>query len=108
MAISPDLRTAWVTLEVNKAIAVVDLWKAKVTDVLGLGLKDHAAPGNGFDASGCRSNFRPRLHGFLQEGQQALGGDVLDAPKADAPDAAPALFSRHRDVIMSQAHLHEG
>ena len=42
-------------------------------------------------------NFRPRLHGFLQEGQQALGGDVLDAPKADAPDAAPALFSRHRD-----------
>ena len=42
-------------------------------------------------------NCRPRLHGFLQEGQQALGGDVLDAPKADAPDAAPALFSRHRD-----------
>ena len=42
-------------------------------------------------------NCRPRLHGFLQEGQQALGGDVLDAPKADAPDAAPALFSHHRD-----------
>ena len=30
-------------------------------------------------------NCRPRLHGVLQEGQQALGGDVLDAPKADAP-----------------------
>ena len=42
-------------------------------------------------------NCRPRLHGVLQEGQQALGGDVLDAPKADAPDAAPALLSRHRD-----------
>ena len=42
-------------------------------------------------------NCRPRLHGFLQEGQQALGGDVLNAPKADAPDTTPTLFSRHRD-----------
>ena len=46
-------------------------------------------------ASPAVGGMSPRLYGFLQEGQQALGVDVLDSPKADAPDAAPALF-RHQ------------
>jgi hypothetical protein len=51
IAISPDSRTAYVTLQENNALAVVDLASATVTRLLGLGFKDHRLPGNGFDAS---------------------------------------------------------
>src|SRR3954447_1140661 len=48
---SPDSRTAWVTLERNNAIGVVDLVSDRVTDVLPLGTKDNSRPGKGLDAS---------------------------------------------------------
>lgn len=51
IAVSADSRTAYVVLQENNAIAVVDIRKAKVTDVLPLGYKDHSLPGNGLDAS---------------------------------------------------------
>ncbi len=44
-------RTAWVTLQENNAIAFVDIKRARVQDIRGLGFKDHAKPGNPFDAS---------------------------------------------------------
>jgi DNA-binding beta-propeller fold protein YncE len=50
-AISGDSATAYVTLQENNAIAVVDLATAEVTDIHALGFKDHSAPGNGLDAS---------------------------------------------------------
>jgi hypothetical protein len=51
VAIAPDGRTAWVTLQENNALAVVDLARAVVTDLLPLGEHDHARRGHGFDAS---------------------------------------------------------
>ncbi len=50
-AVSPDSKTAYVTLQENNAIATVDLKRGKVTDVEGLGFKNHKRPGNGIDAS---------------------------------------------------------
>ncbi|THV27541.1 choice-of-anchor I family protein [Glycomyces paridis] len=47
----PDDATAYVTLQENNAIAVVDLASAAVVDVHALGTKDHSAPGNELDAS---------------------------------------------------------
>ncbi|WP_197034566.1 choice-of-anchor I family protein [Glycomyces sp. NRRL B-16210] len=47
----PDDETAYVTLQENNAIAVVDLDAAEVTDVHALGTKDHSAPGNELDPS---------------------------------------------------------
>jgi 2',3'-cyclic-nucleotide 2'-phosphodiesterase (5'-nucleotidase family) len=45
IAISPDSKTAWVTLQENNALAVVDIEQGTVTDILPLGFKDHnAAP----------------------------------------------------------------
>lgn len=44
-------RTAWVTLQEANAIAIVDIPTATVQDILPLGLKDHALPGNGLDPS---------------------------------------------------------
>lgn len=51
IAVSPDSKTAYVTLQENNAIAVVDIKKGKVEKLIGLGFKDHSAFGNGFDAS---------------------------------------------------------
>lgn len=42
IAVSPDSRTAYVTLQENNAIAVVDIASAKVTKVFGLGYQDHS------------------------------------------------------------------
>lgn len=51
ITISPDSKTAWVTLQENNAIAIVDIATATVTDIVPLGFKDHSLPGNGLDAS---------------------------------------------------------
>ncbi len=49
--ITTDGETAWVTLQENNALAVVDVASATVTDVRGLGLKRHADPRCGLDGS---------------------------------------------------------
>ena len=43
IAVSPDSRRAFVTLQENNAIAVVDIATAKIVNLLPLGTKDHAA-----------------------------------------------------------------
>ncbi|WP_208006891.1 choice-of-anchor I family protein [Aeromicrobium phragmitis] len=43
--------TAYVTLQENNAVAVVDLASATVTDIWPLGFKDHGQPGQGLDPS---------------------------------------------------------
>ncbi len=43
--------TAWVSLQENNALAIVDLATATVTDIVPLGFKDHSIAGNGLDAS---------------------------------------------------------
>lgn len=51
VAVSRTSRRAWVTLQENNAIAIVDLRKAQVHDIAPLGTIDHAVPGSGIDAS---------------------------------------------------------
>ena len=51
IATSLDSKTAWVTLQENNAMAIVDIASATVTDLVALGSKDHSLPGNGLDAS---------------------------------------------------------
>ena len=51
IAVSPDSRTAWVTLQENNALAHIDIAGARITNVTGLGFKDYSRPGNGIDAS---------------------------------------------------------
>ena len=51
VAVSPDGRRAWITLQENNAIATVDLTARAVTDIRALGFKNHALPGQGLDAS---------------------------------------------------------
>ncbi|PRP90218.1 hypothetical protein ENSA5_66790 [Enhygromyxa salina] len=51
VAISADSSTAWVSLQENNAVAVVDLDAATVTELLALGYKNHSQPGKGLDPS---------------------------------------------------------
>jgi hypothetical protein len=51
IAISEDSTTAWVALQENNALAVLDINSGQITDILPLGFKDYNASGNGLDAS---------------------------------------------------------
>src|SRR5690606_36241362 len=51
IAVSHDSKTAYVTLQENNAVAIVDIRRGEIRDVVALGYKDHTALGNGFDAS---------------------------------------------------------
>lgn len=51
IAISKNSRYAWVALQENNAVAIIDIKRAKILDVAGLGFKDHSLAGNGLDAS---------------------------------------------------------
>jgi hypothetical protein len=51
VAIAPNGRTAMATLQEANAVALLDLVRGRVVDVIGLGGKDHALPGNGLDPS---------------------------------------------------------
>ncbi|MFI6476935.1 choice-of-anchor I family protein [Nonomuraea sp. NPDC050663] len=54
--------TAWVTLQENNALAVVDLRSAKVRGIVPLGLKDHSVEGAGLDASDRDGKADIRTH----------------------------------------------
>ncbi|MBE9247786.1 choice-of-anchor I family protein, partial [Dolichospermum sp. LEGE 00240] len=51
IAVSPDGKTAFITLQENNAFAVLDIPTANITKIVPLGFKDHNLPGNGLDAS---------------------------------------------------------
>ncbi|WP_169452431.1 choice-of-anchor I family protein [Caldimonas manganoxidans] len=51
IAVSDDGRTAYVTLQENNAIAIVDIETATVTSIRPLGFKDHSLAGMGMDVS---------------------------------------------------------
>lgn len=50
IAISPDGSTAYVALQENNALGVIDVESATVTAVIALGFKDHSLEGNELDA----------------------------------------------------------
>ncbi len=51
IAIDPDGRLAYVTLQENNAVATLDIARAKILAIHPLGLKDHGQPGQGLDPS---------------------------------------------------------
>ncbi len=51
IAVSEDSKTAWVPLQENNAIAIIDIRRAEVKELVALGAKDHNDAVNGLDAS---------------------------------------------------------
>jgi hypothetical protein len=61
ITVSADSKTAWVTLQENNAIAVIDLTAKAITKILPLGFKDFNTAANGIDVSDrdAAINFAP-------------------------------------------------
>lgn len=80
ITVSEDNSTAYVSLQENNAIAVVDIANETITDVYGLGFKDHSDNDNRLDASNDDGaiNLRsyPRLFGMYQP--DAIAGFTVD------------------------------
>ncbi|UUY06976.1 choice-of-anchor I family protein [Pseudomonas sp. J452] len=84
ITISKDGKRAWVTLQENNAIAEIDVRRAQVKAVHGLGYKDHQLAGNELDASDkdsavnirnwpIRGLYQPdAISSFSQRGQTYL------------------------------------
>ncbi len=51
ITVSSDSTNAYISLQENNAIAILDLTTSTITDIFPLGVKDHSLPGNGLDAS---------------------------------------------------------
>lgn len=51
IAVAPDGKTAYVTLQENNSLAIVDLETNQVKELVALGTKDHSIEGNGLDVS---------------------------------------------------------
>lgn len=70
IAVSEDSSQAWVTLQENNALGILDLDAGNFTDVVGLGFKDHSDPENGLDASNEDGEINittyPNLFGIYQ------------------------------------------
>jgi len=125
LAVSPDSRIAWVTLQENNAIAVIDLIQKKATELLALGYKDHTRPMNGLDGGrddgGIHINRWPLLGMFLPDAIAAFldnnnhtylvtanEGDVREydaleeAVEIEDIDLDPVAFP-NADIIQSRA-----
>lgn len=101
IAISDDSRKAWVTLQENNAIAVVDMVSRRITDIIPLGLKDHNLPNNSFDPSDqdggifirnwpVRGMYQPDAIAYYEVGGTpylvtANEGDSRNYPRPDGP-----------------------
>ena len=112
ITVSADGRTAWASLQENNALAVIDVAAARVTDIVPLGYKDHAAAGNGFDASDRDDavNIRnwPVLGMYMPDAiaSYSVGGQtyLVTANEGDARDYDGfAEESRVRDLTLDPA-----
>lgn len=92
IAVSPDSRTAYVTLQENNALAVVDIPSGRVARILPLGFKDHSRPGQGLDFNDRdnRASILPaKVFGMYQPDAIAYipfgsGGFLVTANEGDA------------------------
>ncbi|MEO6699452.1 MAG: choice-of-anchor I family protein, partial [Paraperlucidibaca sp.] len=111
IAVSPDNKTAYISLQENNALAVVDLVTARISKILPLGFKDHGVMGNGFDASdkdkAVSISLHPGVKGMYQPDaiavQQINGVDyVITANEGDAREWGDFVEEiRVKDLIKS-------
>lgn len=67
IAVAPDGSRAFVTLQENNAIGVLDLGTGEFTDIIPLGFKDHSLAGNGLDASDRDGPGTSSLNGNIKQ-----------------------------------------
>lgn len=109
VAISADSSTAFVTLQEMNALAIVNLNDKEITDVKGLGSKDHSLMSNALDASDKDNKVNIRayenLHGLYQPDTivtyQANGSTfIVTANEGDAGDGFHDVDERVEDLTL--------
>lgn len=112
ITVSADSRTAYVTLQENNAIAVIDIPSATIAQILPLGTKDHGIAGNGLDASdrevsssaGTPGNIQnwPVRGMYMPDQAVWVGGYVITANEGDARDYGAAFTeeTRIKDITL--------
>jgi hypothetical protein len=113
ITVSADGKTAYVTLQENNAMAIVDIASAKVTAIKPFGYKDHSLAGNGLDASDKDSavNIKtwPVLGMYLPDAiaSYSVAGQtyLITANEGDARADWPGYSeeSRVKDLALSPA-----
>jgi hypothetical protein len=101
ITVSPDSRTAWVTLERNNAFAVVDLVAERVIDILPLGFKNNALPGKGLDASDMDGGIRIKpwhLRSWYEPDYLAVFTTIAGTFLVTANEGDPRDFSGYTEV----------
>jgi DNA-binding beta-propeller fold protein YncE len=91
IAVSDDGRSAYVALQENNAIAVLDLKEMRFTKVLPLGYKDHSLPGSGLDGS---DRDGPGNSGVINIANWPVFGTYM-------PDGIATYRARGRDYIVT-------
>jgi hypothetical protein len=105
IAISHDSKTAWVTLQENNALGVLDLETRRFSALLPLGFKDHRLAGNALDASdadgGIRISNWPVLGMHQPDGIAALEyrGETF-LLTANEGDSRPAEETRVMSTVL--------
>jgi YVTN family beta-propeller protein len=107
VAISPDGSTAYVSLQENDALAIIDVATATVTAIAPLGTKDFSLPGAGIDASNEDGAIAittwPARGMFMPDGMAAFALDgttyLVTANEGDSRDYEDeAGFTEESDV----------
>ena len=96
IAISADAKTAWVSLQENNAIAVLDLVKDEFIDIFPMGYKDHGLPENALDASD-----RDCLVGAMDSHGQSITGCDKDAGMINIK-SWPGLYGMYMPDAIAQ------
>jgi hypothetical protein len=115
ITVSADGKTAYVTLQENNAMAIVEIATAKVTAIKPFGYKDHNLAGNGLDASDRDSAINiktwPVLGMYLPDAiaSYSVGGQtyLITANEGDARADWPGYNeeARVKDLALSPALL---
>jgi hypothetical protein len=109
IATSLDSKTAWVTLQENNALAIIDIASATVTDLVALGSKDHFLAGNALDASDRDDSIKIQtwpVHGtYMPDGiaaYQSNGETFLIT--ANEGDAREYIYSADEATCLAAGH----
>lgn len=108
---SPDGKTAYVSMQENNAVGILDVPKGRFTAIKGLGYKDHGLAQNALDPSdrdGINIRSFPNLFGMYQPDAikaYEVGGQtyIATANEGDARDYG--FFSEERRVSSSSVVL---
>ncbi|AFY57726.1 putative extracellular nuclease [Rivularia sp. PCC 7116] len=121
IAVSPDGTKAFVTLQENNAVAVLDIASATVEAIKPLGFKDYNAEGNGIDASNRDDGiniqnwpvfgmYQPdAINSFEVDGNTyyitANEGDARIRPDGDIEDADGNVITEEGDIFNEEERI---